>query len=97
MIQERTKGNPFFIEEVLQSLVERGRLTGTRGAYRLTAPLASLQVPDSVRALLESRIDQLAEREKHVLQTASVIGNQFSEPLLNEVLSLLHEIAGLSF
>ena len=97
MIQERTKGNPFFIEEVLQSLVERGHLTGVRGAYRLTAPLASLQVPESVRALLESRIDRLAEREKHVLQTASVIGNQFSESLLNEVLGLLREaLASLS-
>ena len=82
MIQERTKGNPFFIEEVLQSLIEGGHLTGVRGAYRLTAPLASLQVPESVRALLESRIDRLAEREKHVLQTASVIGNRFSESLL---------------
>jgi class 3 adenylate cyclase len=91
MIQERTKGNPFFIEEVLQSLVERGHLTGARGAYRLTAPLAALYVPESVRALLESRIDRLAEREKHVLQTASVIGNQFSESLLSEVLALLRE------
>ena len=97
MIQERTKGNPFFIEEVLQSLVERGHLTGMRGAYRLTAPLASLHVPESVRALLESRIDRLAEREKHVLQTASVIGNQFSELLLSEVLALLREaLASLS-
>jgi len=97
MIQERTKGNPFFIEEVLQSLVERGLLSGIRGAYRLTAPLSSLQVPESVRALLESRIDRLAEREKHVLQTASVIGNQFSESLLSEVLGLLREaLASLS-
>jgi class 3 adenylate cyclase/tetratricopeptide (TPR) repeat protein len=97
MIQERTKGNPFFIEEVLQSLIERGHLIGMRGAYRLTAPLASLEVPESVRALLESRIDRLADREKHVLQTASVIGNQFSESLLSEVLGLLREaLANLS-
>jgi adenylate cyclase len=92
MIQERTKGNPFFIEEVLQSLIERGQLTGIRGAYRLTAPIASIRVPESVRALLEARIDRLAEREKHVLQTAAVIGNQFTEQLLSEVLTLLRDV-----
>jgi adenylate cyclase len=95
LIQERTKGNPFFIEEVLQSLIERGHLRGARGAYRLTAPLAALQVPESVRTLLESRIDPLGEREKRVLQTASVIGAQFSEALLSEVMALLREATAI--
>jgi predicted ATPase len=86
-IEERTKGNPFFIEEVLQSLIESGHLSGVRGAYRLTAPVAALDVPASVQAVLASRIDRLGEQEKQVLQTASVIGRQFSEGLLRQVLA----------
>ncbi|MBI3386361.1 MAG: AAA family ATPase [Deltaproteobacteria bacterium] len=62
MIHERTKGNPFFIEEVVQSLVESGHLAGKRGAYRLTTPVAALEVPASVQAVLAARIDRLAER-----------------------------------
>jgi class 3 adenylate cyclase len=86
-IQDRTKGNPFFIEEVVQSLIESGHLQGVRGAYRLAAPVETLDVPASVQAVLASRIDRLGEREKQALQTAAVIGKQFSETLLCEVLS----------
>ena len=87
MIQDRTKGNPFFIEEALQSLVESGHLTGVRGACRLTKAVAALDVPASVQTVLASRIDRLAEHEKQLLQTAAVIGKRFSEVLLRRVLS----------
>jgi class 3 adenylate cyclase/tetratricopeptide (TPR) repeat protein len=86
-IQERTKGNPFFIEEVVQSLVESGHLAGARGAYRLTTAVEALNVPASVQAVLAARIDRLPEREKQVLQTASVIGKTFSEALLGRVVA----------
>ena len=86
-IHDRTKGNPFFIEEVVQSLVESGHLAGTRGAYRLTTPIEALPVPASVQAVLAARIDRLAEREKEVLQTAAVIGKTFPEVLLREVVA----------
>jgi tetratricopeptide (TPR) repeat protein len=87
-IHERTRGNPFFIEEVVQSLVESGQLEGTRGSYRLVTPLAQLGVPDTVQAVLAARIDRLPEREKQVLQTAAVIGKQFERRLLREVADL---------
>ncbi len=86
MIHARTKGNPFFIEEVVQTLIESGQLTGTRGAYRLTTPVDALQVPATVQAVLAARIDRLSEREKRVLQTAAVIGKTFGETLLRCVL-----------
>jgi class 3 adenylate cyclase len=69
-IQARTEGNPFFTEEVVQSLVESGHLEGRKGSYRLVTPVERLEVPDSVHALLAARIDRLAEREKRLLQTA---------------------------
>jgi class 3 adenylate cyclase/tetratricopeptide (TPR) repeat protein len=87
IIHAHTKGNPFFIEEVVQSLVEAGHLAGGRGAYRLAAPVEALQVPATVQAVLSSRIDRLPEREKQVLQTAAVIGKTFGETLLGRVMA----------
>jgi len=91
-IHEQTKGNPFFIEEVVQSLVENGHLTGSKGAYVLTTPIESLNVPPTVQALLAARIDRLAEREKRVLQTASIIGKIFTEEILQQVCAEIAEL-----
>ncbi len=88
LIQERTGGNPFFIEEIVQSLIETGALAGTRGAYRLVTPAEEVGLPATVQSVLAARIDRLPEREKRVLQTASVIGKKFSEPILRRVADL---------
>src|SRR5262249_47956230 len=85
LIQERTGGNPFFIEEIVQSLVETGVVTGGRGAYRLVKPTEEVGVPASVQSVLAARIDRLPERDKQVLQAASVIGQKFSDPILRRV------------
>ncbi len=84
-IYARTAGNPFFTEEVVQNLIESGKLAGTKGAYRLVTSLDTLEVPSSVHALLAARIDRLAAREKDVLQTAAVIGREFDESTLAAV------------
>ncbi|MGH7822700.1 MAG: ATP-binding protein, partial [Candidatus Binatia bacterium] len=73
-IRERTRGNPFFVEEVVQSLAESGILGGTKGGYRLAGSIDTIEIPTSVQAVLAARIDRLAEREKTLLQTAAVIG-----------------------
>jgi class 3 adenylate cyclase/tetratricopeptide (TPR) repeat protein len=85
-IHARTAGNPFFTEEVVQSLITDGHLEGSKGAYRLATPVATIEVPSTVQAVLAARIDRLPEREKQVLQTAAVIGKEFSEPVLRRVL-----------
>jgi class 3 adenylate cyclase len=87
-IRERTGGNPFFTEEVVQALAVSGSLAGERGAYRLAAPIDAIALPATVQSLLAARIDRLGERAKHVLQTAAVIGQEFDEPLLAEVTGL---------
>ena len=84
----RTGGNPFFIEEVVQALVEAGSLTGSKGAFRLARPVEELAIPSTVQAVLAARIDRLPEREKAVLQTAAVIGRELPEPLLGRVADL---------
>jgi adenylate cyclase len=86
-IYARTGGNPFFTEEVVQSLIESGALEGARGSYCLVKPIERLEVPTTVQAVLAARIDRLDEREKFVLQSAAVIGKDFSEPVLRRVVN----------
>jgi predicted ATPase len=95
LIQERTGGNPFFIEEIYQSLVETGALVGSRGAQCLGKPVEEISVPATVQSVLAARIDRLPEREKQLLQTASVIGHKFSEPILRRVANLREETCPL--
>jgi class 3 adenylate cyclase/tetratricopeptide (TPR) repeat protein len=85
LIRERTGGNPFFAEEIIQSLIESEHLQGARGAYRLVTPVERLGVPSSVQSVLSARIDRLPPREKQVLQAAAVIGREFDEPCLSRV------------
>jgi len=87
-VAERTRGNPFFAEELVQSLVEAECLEGSRGAYRLTQPIGELELPATVQAVLSARIDRLGEREKRLLQTAAVIGKELSEAVLHRVAEL---------
>jgi hypothetical protein len=88
LVQERTGGNPFFIEEIVQSLMETGAVAGSRGAYQLVRRAEEIGLPATVQSVLAARIDRLPEREKRVLQTASVIGKNFSEPILRRVADL---------
>jgi class 3 adenylate cyclase/predicted ATPase len=82
-ILEKTEGNPFFMEEIVQELREQGVLTvGAHGR----APLpADIHIPTTVQAVLASRIDRLPPEEKSLLQTLAVLGREFSASLLKKV------------
>ncbi|PWT75494.1 MAG: hypothetical protein C5B46_02530, partial [Proteobacteria bacterium] len=82
MQQLMRQGNPFFLEETVRTLAETGVLEGTRGAYRLTRPVESLQVPATVQTILAARIDRLPAEEKQLLQAAAVIGKHVPYALL---------------
>jgi len=79
------RGNPFFLEETVRTLVETRVLTGDRGRYRLARPIQSIQVPATVQNILAARIDRLAPDDKRLLQVASVIGKHISFALLEEI------------
>ena len=83
LLVERTEGNPFFLEESVRALVERGALAGERGAYRLTRAIDAVQVPATVQSVLAARIDRLTPEHKRVLQAASVIGKDVPRTLLD--------------
>jgi class 3 adenylate cyclase/tetratricopeptide (TPR) repeat protein len=91
LLVERTEGNPFFLEESIQRLVENQALTGQRGAYRLAKPLQTVLVPATVQAVLAARIDRLPPQEKQLIQAASVIGKDVSVALLEAIGDLSHE------
>ncbi len=88
LIGDRAAGNPFFCEELVAALAESGHLKGERGTYRLGRTLGEIVLPATVQATLAARIDRLGEREKDLLQVASVIGLDVSPQLLGAVSTL---------
>jgi tetratricopeptide (TPR) repeat protein len=82
----RTDGNPFFIEEMLQELIEAGNLEGERGAFRLVRPLSGAAIPATVQVVLSARIDRLEPEQRRALHAAAVIGKEFSASVLALVL-----------
>ena len=88
-LMEAASGNPFFVEEIVRTLVDTGVLEGARGNYRLAKPFSSVEVPPTVQAVLAARIDRLPAAEKRLLQEAAVIGRDVS-------FAVLHAISGLS-
>jgi class 3 adenylate cyclase len=77
VILSKSEGNPFFVEEVLRSLIERGVLAREQEAWKVTHLVENIQVPDSLQGVLLSRLDRLPEDTKRVIQKASVIGRVF--------------------
>jgi class 3 adenylate cyclase/tetratricopeptide (TPR) repeat protein len=85
------RGNPFFLEETVRTLVETEALVGERGRYRLTQPVQTIQVPPTVQVMLAARIDRLAPEDKRLLQVASVVGKDVPFALLQAIAELPDE------
>jgi class 3 adenylate cyclase/tetratricopeptide (TPR) repeat protein len=86
LIAERTGGNSFFIEEVVQGLFEDGTLV-RNGAVRITRSLSQLRLPPTVQGMLAARVDHLARPQKDLLQTLAVIGREARLRLVRGVTS----------
>ena len=84
VIIEKTGGNPFFMEEIVQALFEQGALV-RNGAVKLAKSLSTIQIPSTVQAVLASRIDRLPPEHKDLLQTLAVIGKEFPLRLVRGV------------
>src|SRR5262249_45907914 len=84
LIIEKTEGNPFFIEEIVQALFEEGVLQ-RNGAITLARPSDHIRIPATVQAILAARIDRLPVDVKDLVQTAAVIGREFPLSLVRAV------------
>jgi len=82
MIIEKAAGTPFFAEEMVRELAERGVLHGEVGAYQSTASVAEVTVPATLQAIIGARIDRLDPKAKRTLTAAAVVGSRFGVDLL---------------
>ena len=87
MIQEKSDGNPFFVEEVVRSLIDSGAVVREEAGARWTAEadIDEIQIPDNLQSLLVSRIDRLEGEARRTLQLASVIGRSFYYRVLQSI------------
>lgn len=107
LVLERSQGNPFFVEELIQAMQDTGVLTidSVSGQHRLTGDISQLDIPDNLQSLIMSRIDRLDEQVKLTLKVASVIGRLFRMSVLDRVypvqidqtilLENLHRLTGM--
>jgi class 3 adenylate cyclase/tetratricopeptide (TPR) repeat protein len=91
-ILQRAGGNPFFIEEVVRSLIDEGAVVLKNGEYEVTEKVKQIVIPQSIHALIMTRIDRLDEATRNLVRTASVIGRNFFYRILIEVASNIEEI-----
>ncbi|AQV93535.1 zinc-ribbon domain-containing protein [Cupriavidus necator] len=87
LIMEKTEGNPFFMEEVVQTLFEEKVLQGEPGHCRIEKTPTALHIPTTVQGVLAARIDRLPRAEKDLLQSLAVIGKEFPYSLIQRVVA----------
>jgi class 3 adenylate cyclase len=85
LILQRAEGNPFFVEEVVRMLIERGVIVAEGARWVATDEVSGVEIPESLHGLLLARIDQLPESAKRSLRIAAVIGRQFPVRVLERV------------
>jgi class 3 adenylate cyclase len=76
-VRQKADGNPFFLEEILQRLIDERAIVHEEGRWRATERAATIRLPDTIHGLLAARIDALPGAEKSVLQQAAVVGRIF--------------------
>ncbi len=91
LIERRAQGNPFFIEEIIRSLIDTRQIIQEDGSWQLVSEKngdPKVSIPDTLRGLLSARIDRLPEPNRHVLQMAAVIGSVFDLRILKQLTKL---------
>lgn len=92
MILSRSEGNPYFLEEVIRSLIDQQLVVHEDGRWVATSAVADVAVPDTLSAVLTTRLDQLTAEARSVAQAASVIGREFR---YDELAAVMEEVSGL--
>jgi class 3 adenylate cyclase len=84
-LEQRTGGNPFFVEEIVNSLIENNILKRNGGGWTMTGRFDATAVPTTIRGVIAARIDRLDAERRRILQEASVIGREFLFTILSQV------------
>jgi len=87
-IVKKTGGNPFFVEEIVRELIDRGDIARIGDSYKSSQSIEALRIPDTVQGVLAARMDRLNEDLKRTMQVASVIGRDFAFRILKSIMEL---------
>jgi class 3 adenylate cyclase/tetratricopeptide (TPR) repeat protein len=91
-IQDRVEGNPFYLEEAINALIESEKLVREDGSWKMTKSLLEVNIPSTVQGIISARLDRLERETKRILQEASVIGRAFLYEILNRITELKEHI-----
>ncbi|MBI4966363.1 MAG: AAA family ATPase [Desulfomonile tiedjei] len=91
-IVERAGGNPFFIEEVVRSLIDEGAVVKRDGGFEVTEKIEKVVIPPTINDVLMARIDRLEERTKELVKMASVIGRSFFDRVIKDVADSIENV-----
>jgi tetratricopeptide (TPR) repeat protein len=94
-IVSRSDGNPFFIEEVVRSLIDTGAVILKDGGYEVTEQINHVSIPHSINEVLMARIDHLDESNRNLVKIASVIGRNFFYRVLDKVAEDIEDVDGI--
>ncbi|MCO6453527.1 MAG: AAA family ATPase [Caldilineales bacterium] len=86
LILDKADGNPFFVEEVIRSLLDAGLVVRVDGHWRATREIANIAFPDTLVGVITARLDHLGDRAKSIVQAASVLGREFNFEILMELI-----------
>jgi tetratricopeptide (TPR) repeat protein len=93
-VQGKAEGNPFYLEELVNTLIESDTLIPDNGSWQLSRTLTESDIPFSLHGLITGRIDRLDQQAKRILQKASVIGRDFLYEILKRISELEERIDG---
>jgi predicted ATPase len=85
LILEKAEGNPFFVEEVIRSLLDANLVVRRDGHWRATQEIERIAVPDTLAGVIMARLDRLDDTSKRVAQTSSIIGREFQYEALESI------------
>ena len=88
LIMDKAEGNPFFVEEIIRSLIETDQIVHENNHWRAASDKTKITLPNTLRGVLSARIDRLPETPKHILQNAAVIGRLFDVRILKRMTNL---------
>jgi len=89
-VHQETEGNPFFIEEVVKSLIQQGSIDREHGRWIFSA-VHDLEIPQSVKAAISNRLDRLSTEANDMLRAAAVLGKMFTAAELLAATADAHE------
>lgn len=85
LVLDKAEGNPFFVEEVVRMLIDRGAIEQHGNKWTATQAMTSIDVPDTIESLIASRVDRLPEDARRAARVASVVGRRFPLSLVEEL------------